>query len=184
MYHILNHKAPWLFWQKKNAAKRVFLFFFSNWCRIDCIWQKVFFKKWLECYQAGHVQGQSKVGYQEKNPTIACITAYKNGRRVKYINKTKTICTTTCFYLIAATPAGLPGKAITWPLTPREHLNIFLFQKHTYFQAYKLFTIYYPAKLRKYTVAACWDFFPLQKKKSTLKPLKSTGKQLKIQAPT
>lgn len=55
----------------------------------------------------------------------------------------------------------------------------FIFQKHTYFQAYKLFTLYYPAKLRKYTVAACWDFFFHYRKKGTLKPLKSTGKTVK-----
>lgn len=86
------------------------------------------------------------------------------------------------------TPVGLPEEAITWPLTPGEHLhNLLIFQKHTYFQAYKLFTLYYPAKLRKYTAAACWGlffFFHYRKKKDTLKPWKSTGKQLKIQAPT
>lgn len=61
------------------------------------------------------------------------------------------------------TPAGLPEEAITWPLSPGAH-HVY-FQKHTYFQAYKVFTLYYPAKLRKYTVAACWDFFFTTEKK-------------------
>jgi hypothetical protein len=44
------------------------------------------------------------------------------------------------------------------------------FQKLTYFQAYKVFTLYYPAKLTKYTVAAWWDIFFTTEKKGTLKP--------------
>lgn len=52
--------------------------------------------------------------------------------------------------------------------TPQQ----FLFQKHTYFQAYKLFTLYYPAKLRKYTAAACWDFFHYRKKKEYIETFK------------
>lgn len=47
------------------------------------------------------------------------------------------------------------------------YLLLFFQKKRTHSQAYKLFTLYYPAKLRKYTVAACWDFFfSLQKKKT------------------
>lgn len=50
---------------------------------------------------------------------------------------------------------------------PRNFFFLLFFQKkkHTHSQAYKLFTLYYPAKLRKYTVAACWDFFFLTTEK-------------------
>lgn len=56
------------------------------------------------------------------------------------------------------------------------------FQKHMYFQAYKVFTLYYPAKLRKYTVAACWDFFHYRKR--YIETLKEYRQTVKIQAPT
>lgn len=49
-------------------------------------------------------------------------------------------------------------------LLPQRNATTFYFSKTYFFEAYKLFTLYYPAKLRKYTVAACWDFFSLQKK--------------------
>lgn len=55
-----------------------------------------------------------------------------------------------------------------------DHTDRNAFKKErTYVQAYKLFTLYYPAKLRKYTVAAGWGcccFFTTGKK-GTLKNL-------------
>lgn len=125
-----------------------------------------------------------KLATGEKNPTIACITAYKNGRRVKYINKTKTICTTTCFYLIAATPAGLPGKAITWPFTPGERLNIFFFSKMYLFSSIQIIHNILSCQIKKIYGGSLLGFFSTTERKGTLKPLKSTGKQLKTQAPT
>lgn len=64
--------------------------------------------------------------------------------------------------------------------TPQQFFfSFFKKKKNTYFQAYKLFTIYYPAKLRKYTVAACWDFFPLQKKKGYIETFKEYRQTVK-----
>lgn len=43
----------------------------------------------------------------EKNPTIACITAYKmaGGRKKNLETKMKEICTATAFYLSVVSPA-------------------------------------------------------------------------------
>lgn len=76
------------------------------------------------------------------------------------------------FYLSVVAPTGLPDEAITWPLTLMETPQHFSFQKHTHFQAYKLFTLYYPAKLRKYKVAACWDLFFHYRKKGYIETFK------------
>lgn len=59
----------------------------------------------------------------------------------KNIKQTKKVCTTTCFYLIVVTPAGLPEKAIIWPFTLEEHHNILFFKnilifKHTNYSHY------------------------------------------------
>jgi hypothetical protein len=53
------------------------------------------------------------------------------------------------------------------------------FQKLTYFQAYKVFTLYYPAKLKKYTAAA-WGFFSTTKKGKYLQRERATVKNTSL----
>lgn len=70
-----------------------------------------FFKRQLECFQVVH---DSKKLATKKNPTIACITAYKMaGEKKIYINKLKGYLQPPVFTSVWPPPqAGLPEKAI------------------------------------------------------------------------
>lgn len=110
--------------------------------------------------------------------------------------QTKKIFTTTCFYLAVAAPAGLPGKAITWPLTLGGRHRVFFFFSSFFFRK----TYSFSSIQIIHTILSCqikkiyggsmlgFFFFSLQKKKKrtgyieTLKEYRQ--KQLKIQAPT
>lgn len=66
---------------------------------------------------------------------------------------------------MADAPTGLRDEAITWLLSPTgTRKKTKTKKKHSFFfQRYKLFTLYYPAKLGKYTVAACWGVLTTEK---------------------
>lgn len=185
-----NHKAPWFLWQwpgkkrkekkftikktKKKCSKTKIFFF-----RSTLIWlhmrKNVFFKNSWNVFRWYMFKDSKKLATKKTQQQLALLHIKWQEREREgggweggwIYKQTKKICTTTCFYLAVAAPAGLPGKAITWPLTLGERHRVFPFffsssffsEKRTHSQAYKLFTLYYPAKLRKYTVAACWDFF-------------------------
>lgn len=81
------------------------------------------------------------------------------------------------FYLIVATPAGLPEKAITWPLTLRTPQH-FLLKTYSFSSIQIIHTIL-SCQIKKIYGGSLLGFFFTTEKKGTLKPLKSTGKTVK-----
>lgn len=178
-----------------------------------CIWPHVFYS--LCVWAAGMSSGgtrwkdSKKVDYQE-TPTIACITAYKYGRREKYQNKLREICTTTCvcvcvffhcfFYTslrlppthtLPLPPIGLPEGVITWPLTPlwttARHCSLKKKKRkkktHLLSSIQIIHTILLlSCQIKKIYGGSLLGFFSLQKKKGYIETLKEYRQKQLIQA--
>lgn len=151
-----NHKAPWFFWQwagKKEETKKIQeekkrskkKFFFQIDADLIAYEKRVFFKNSWNVLRWYMFNDSKKLATKKTQQQLALLhikwqerrssRRRRRGRREGGVYKqTKKICTTTCFYLAVAAPAGLPGKAITWPLTlgGRHRLFFFLlfFQKN------------------------------------------------------
>lgn len=117
-----------------------------------------------------------KLATKKTQQQLALLHIKWQERKKNIYKQTKKICTTTCFYLVVVTPAGLPEKGHHMTSHPRRTPQRLRFQKHTHFSSIQIIHTILSCQIKKIYGGSLLGFFSLQKKKGTLKPLKSTGK--------
>lgn len=181
----------------KNRLKIKRLNWFPDWCPFLINWLH---NDWNSSYfidvtgmWSGGREERTVESYTTKNPTIACVTAYKMTGEEKNIFKKKTkpknkTYTTPCVTMLWHIPTGLLGKAITWLLLSIERHNVSIFKNILHFcsSVQIIHTIIVlSCQIKKiYTVAAGWAFFLQLLKRVHWNLLKRTSEQLKMQAST